>query len=246
MATMNHGLYHSVRQWAFAFVFACAAVTLGFEAHLASTLLPYDSDLIIYGLAVSTATVLAVLAVARSSTPFLESVGLFVFSVLWVAMGGISVDRIGGVRCNDLTGDLNTGRPRTMKAAEYCKKTKVVMAFSWAEFSVITIMFLIVISLTTRARTYGAGSRVWNESISDLPWFGTWIGEDRQHYRPTYPMPSYGGPPSAYMPPPTAFSPGPGGVPSRIVIQAPPPGETVLYRPEDGYQQPMSSISHRV
>jgi hypothetical protein len=32
-------------------------------------------------------------------------------------------------------------------------------------------MFLIVLSLTIRARTHGAGSMVWNESISDLPWY---------------------------------------------------------------------------
>lgn len=58
--------------------------------------------------------------------------------------------------------------------------------------------------------------------------FGNWVGEDRQHYRPTYPMPSYLQP---YSP-----SLGGGRPPSRIVIQAPPPGESVFLRPEDGYQ----------
>jgi hypothetical protein len=35
----------------------------------------------------------------------------------------------------------------------------------------VLLLFLIVLSLTIRARTHGAGSMVWNESISDLPWY---------------------------------------------------------------------------
>ncbi|KAG8833849.1 hypothetical protein FRC17_009966 [Serendipita sp. 399] len=38
---------------------------------------------------------------------------------------------------------------------------------------------------------------------------------------------------------PQPFTPLPGGMPARIVINAPPAGETLTLRPEDGYQQPV-------
>lgn len=225
----THSIFTQLRTFVLFFILACAVVVLGLSASFASKLLPYDSDFIIFAVAVSTATVMCTSAALLRSTPFMDAFGMFVFSVLWVAMGGFTVDRIGGERCVDLLGQkLNTGRDRTMSAYTYCVQLKVVMAFSWAEFATILLMFLIVLALTIRARTHGAGSMVWNESISDLPWFGNWVGEDRQHYRPTYPMPSYLQP---YSP-----SLGGGRPPSRIVIQAPPPGESVFLRPEDGYQ----------
>jgi len=232
----NRSVFIQLRTFVLVFVLCCGAIVLALEANFANLLLPYDSDFIIYGLVVSCATVLFALGGLLRSTPFGDALALFIFAVLWVAMGGYSVDRIGGIRCIDLVGQtLNTGivsalGNHTMPADTWCKELKVIMAFSWAEFAVLTIMFIIVISLTVRARSHGASSRVWNESISDLPWFGTWVGEDRQHYMPRYPMPAY----------PQSIPPGPNGTPSRIIIQAPQPGETVLYRPEDGYQQPMS------
>lgn len=232
----NSSVFTQLRTFVLLFVLVSGAIVLGLEANFANLLLPYDSDFIIFGLVVSCATVIFSGVGLLRSTPFGDTVSLFIFAVLWVAMGGYSVDRIGGVRCIDLVGEtLNTGvvtalGNHTMPADTHCKHLKVIMAFSWAEFATLTVMFLIVISLTVRARSHGASSRVWNESISDLPWFGTWVGEDRRHYQPHYPMPTY----------PQTIPPGPNGTPSRIIIQAPPPGETLYLRPEDGYQQPMS------
>jgi len=227
----NRSVFIQLRTFVLVFVLCCGTIVLALEANFANLLLPYDSDFIIFGLVVSCATVLFALGGLLRSTPFGDALALFIFAVLWVAMGGFSVDRIGGIRCIDLVGKtLNTGiTNHTMPAETHCNQLKVIMAFSWAEFAVLTIMFLMVISLTVRARSYGANSRVWNESITDLPWFGTWVGEDRQHYQPRYPMPAY----------PQSIPPGPNGTPSRIIIQAPPPGETVYLRPEDGYQHPM-------
>lgn len=239
MSGYNRSIFTQLRTLVLVFILCCAAVVLGMEANFAK-LLPYDSDFIIFGLVVSCVTVLFALGGFLRSTPAGDSICFFIFGVLWVAMGGFSVDRIGGVRCIDLVGQpLNTGNTITnatasvlLDAETHCKQLKVIMAFSWAEFAIMTIMFIIVTSLTIRARSHGAHSQVWNESISDLPWFGTWVGEDRQHYQPRYPMPAY--------PPSTAYPPGPNGTPQRIVIQAPPPGESVYLRPEDGYMQPVS------
>jgi len=243
----NSSVFTQLRTGVLVFVIICAAVVLGLEADFAK-LLPYDSDFIIYGIVVSSVTILFAMAGLLRGTPAGDAVFLFIFSVLWVAMGGFSVDRIGGIRCIDLVGQgLNTGSNATstiMNAETHCKELKVIMAFSWAEFSIMVLMFLITISLTIRARTHGANSKVWNESISDLPWFGTWVGEDRQHYQPQYPMPGY--PQSqAFSPGTHHIPPGPNGTPARIIIQAPPPGESVLLRPEEYAQGSMGPRTYR-
>ncbi|CCA69967.1 hypothetical protein PIIN_03907 [Serendipita indica DSM 11827] len=237
----NSSIFSKIRSLVLFFMWACGCVVLGLASNFASLLLPWDSDFIIFALVVSAMTIIFTFATSLRSTPAFEAIGLFVLSVMWVAMGGFTVDRIGGVQCFSLPHDpINTGRNKTMPADTHCKQMKVIMAFSWAEFSIFVLMFIIVVILTIRARSHGAGSRVWNESISDLPWFGTWVGEDRRHYQPTYPMPGTTYAPSTYAPgsvyPPVSF--GPDGVPERIVIQAPPPGQTVYLHPDDGYAQP--------
>jgi len=179
---MRSNLFGNIRLALLFFVFACASVVLGLSANLSAHLLPYDGGLLIFSLVASGATIVVVWILALRSTPSFESFVLFVLSALWLTMGAMTVDRIGSVQCFDLSGNLKTNQDQTMDAAEHCRIMKTVEAFSWALFVVFISMFLLVLSLTIRARSHGAGSLVWRNSISDLPWFGQWMDGNQNHY----------------------------------------------------------------
>jgi len=192
---MRSNLFGNLRLAVLFFVFAFASVVLGLSAYLSARLLPYNGGQLIFSMVASGATIVLVWVLVLRSTPAFEAFLLFVFSALWLTMGAMAVDRIGWIQCFELSNDLNTGLGYSMDAGEHCRLMKAIEAFSWALFVVFVSMFLLVLALTIRARSHGAGSAVWNHSISELPWFGQWMDGNQNHYfYNTYPQYSMGHP----------------------------------------------------
>ncbi|KAG5643959.1 hypothetical protein DXG03_009310 [Asterophora parasitica] len=48
---------------------------------------------------------------------------------------------------------------------------KVIQAFSWALFIILTLAFLILFRLATHAQMFGRMD-IWREPIREMPWFG--------------------------------------------------------------------------
>jgi len=234
---MRSNLFGNLRLALLFFIFTCASVVLGISAYLSARLLPYDGGLLIYSMVASGATVVLVWALVLRSTPFFEAFALFIFSIIWLSMGAMAVDRIGGIQCFDLSGNLNTGYDNTMDAAQHCRHMKAIEAFSWALFVVFVSMFLLVLALTIRARSHGAGSAVWGDSISELPWFGQWMdGNQNHYYYNTYPQYSMGHP-NAMGLVPQSMTPGvipQAGSPNTIVISQQPGHSVRLQRDPSG------------
>jgi len=237
---MRSNLFGNLRLAVLFFIFACASVVLGLSAYLSARLLPYEGGLLIFSMVASGATIVVIWILVLRSTPFFETFLLFVYSVLWLTMGAMTVDRIGAVQCFDLSGNLDTHHNRTMDAAQHCRDMKAVEAFSWALFVVFVSMFLLVLSLTIRARSYGAGSAVWNNSISELPWFGQWMdGNQNHYYYNTYPQYSLGhaGAVGMGMTPQMGMAPSVlpvAGSPNNIVISQQPGHSVHLQRDQSG------------
>ena len=91
----------------------------------------------------------------------------------------------------------------------------------------VAISFIVLLALCTRATSLGR-YRVWNESISDLPWFGQW-NVPGPHY--STPQPMYNGGVYSNGQVPTVIQqmpghsvviqPGAGGAPSVQQIPSP-------------------------
>ena len=93
-----------------------------------------------------------------------------------------------------------------------------LICHKWADYMcfVVLISFVILITLLVRATSLGR-YRVWEESISDLPWFGQWNVPGARYGAP---QPVYSGP--VY---------GNGQIPTVIQQM---PGHSVIIQPNGG------------
>jgi hypothetical protein len=101
--------------------------------------------------------------------------------------------------------------------------SKVVQAFSWATFCLLTLYFIFVVTLASRSMAMGR-PYIWREDIRELPWFGQAPGFPGYGYV-TYPSHSgsRGGYPGTYTQPYPQYQSSVGG---NVVHQQ--PGHSVV------------------
>jgi len=163
-------LFRNLRAYAFIFAAVASIIVLSLSANFATKFLPLHQDYLIFSIVASGVTIVILLLLALRSTPLSELIGLFILLVLWLAMGGYSTDVIGRVECDSLTGRIPAGHGNTYSASGYCRETKVVQSFSWANFMLFSLMLLITLSLSLKAHARGF-KKIWLGDINDLGWF---------------------------------------------------------------------------
>jgi len=189
------GLFTDVRAVAYILVILMAGAVLGLIANFATKFLPHiHRDFLIFALIVSPLTMVALSVIVLRSQPRWDVLVLFVLASTWVAMGSWSADIIAHVECDSL-GDsrIPTKNNGTMSYQMYCREMKAVLALSWTCFVLLSISMAVLIALVIRVLSLGH-RHAWEESMSDIPWFNQYYGN--QHGG--YPMSQYGylpGPP---------------------------------------------------
>jgi len=176
-------LFRDIRTYAFIFAAIFTIVVLSISANFATKFLPLHQDYLIFSIVASGVTIVILLILALRSTPLAELIALFVLLVLWLGMGGYSTDVIGHVECDSLTGRTPAAHGNTYSAAGYCRQTKVVQSFSWANFMLFSIMFLIVLTLALKAHARGF-KRIWRGDINELGWFDELQSNPQMSYLP--------------------------------------------------------------
>lgn len=210
-------LFKTYRFFTFSALIISSAVVLGLAANFATLFLPHiDRPFVVFALIVPSGTIVILTLVLMRSMPSTDLGFLFLLAVGWLTMGAWSTDVIGNVQCFGLQGTQPTKNNGTMPLTQYCYEMKSIEAFSWANFAVMTICFLIILILASRAAAMGRP--IWNESMSELPWFG--------QYGSPY---GYGG---GQMPMYYGGGGGPGGGQPYVIQQA--PGHSVVIQPNPG------------
>jgi len=190
----------SVRNGVFAFIAACSIVVLGVSANFATLFLPnIHEDFIIFSLVVSSATLIALIVISSNAQPRFDLFILFLVAVGWVSMGSWSADIIAHIECTSLKGQTTPTKTGTMPYDSYCRQMKTILAFSWTNFAITTIIFILLLILVIRVVSWGR-HEAWGESWSGVPWFGQNMeggyggGGYGQGYQMQYPNYQYTGP----------------------------------------------------
>lgn len=170
----SRSIFKDARFIAYGSVLACSAVVLGLAANLASKFLPkLHHDFLIFALVVPSVTVIILLVLLLRSQPRWDLLVLFILAAGWLTMGAWSADVIGHVECDGLDGQQTPTKNGFMSSQVYCREMKAILAFSWANFVLLILCFVILLSLIIRVLSFGR-RKVWEESISDVPWFNQW------------------------------------------------------------------------
>ncbi|KAH7105710.1 hypothetical protein BKA62DRAFT_401350 [Auriculariales sp. MPI-PUGE-AT-0066] len=252
-------LFQRVRTTAYICIIISSIVVLGIAAHLASEFLPtYHAPFIIFSLIASVLTFVLLIimyaAAPRSqyillthglflrsmlrSTPRWDMVALFILAVLWLAMGAYSTDFIGYVECFALGGQTTpTKNGHSTSARSYCYELKTIQAFSWTNFGILTLAFIVLLCLVLRVLAHGRWT-IWNESVSELPFFGQMGGFQGQpvlpfNYSYAPQQPYYVAQQQAYAGTPGYFQQPPG----NVIMQQ--PGYGVMVQPQMAGQPPV-------
>lgn len=161
-------------------VFLLSGVVLGLGSHFVSIFAPTaHTGFGIFTIVVSALNIFIFLLALQWSKPKHEATLLFVFAVLWLAMGAWSTDIIGHVQCDILDERMET-KTGTISAKTWCQEMKVIQAFSWALFALFVMAFYILIQLVGQAIKMGR-HHIWKEPIRELPWFGEMPGYYNTH-----------------------------------------------------------------
>jgi len=199
-------------------VFLLSGVVLGLGSHFANIFSPSaNSGFSIFTIVVSALNIFIFLLALQWSKPSVEAGILFVFGVLWLAMGAWATDMIGHVQCSLLGDDTTPTKNGTISSRLYCQEMKVIQAFSWALFALFVIAFFILVQLASHAVKMGRQT-IWDEPIRELPWFGEMPGYYNTQTAP-YPG-AYGQPMSAGYPAggnAIMVQPGVNGAPATIM-----------------------------
>jgi len=189
-------LFKTIRFTTFAVAFIFSTIVLGLSANLAKHFLPLHRDYLIFSLVASALTMVVLILLSLRSQPRVDLVFTFILAAVWVAMGGYSTDVIGHVECDSLRGSIPAGKNTTYSAGGYCRQTKVVQSFSWANFVLFAVMFLTMLHLALRAHARGY-KNIWASSVSDLGWFDE-AKDGRQNMQQYYPVNQSGGASASY------------------------------------------------
>lgn len=212
-------LFTDVRYGTYATIFACSAVVLGLVANFAAKFLPnLHRDFLIFALVISAGTIVILCVILLRSQPRWELFVLFLLAACWLTMGSWSADMIAHIECDSLGDQKIPTKNGTMSYQVYCREMKAILAFSWANFVILILSFVVLLILILRVLSFGR-RRIWEESISDLPWFNQW------NYRHGEGYPAY---PYSYM----TGQPIQTGPNQYVVQQA--PGHSVVIGSQDG------------
>ncbi|CAE7226935.1 unnamed protein product [Rhizoctonia solani] len=216
-------LFNKLRLGLFAVVFAGASIVLGiwyaftlikepiglttqwnYSAYLTSRLFSTGiHDFLIFSLVVSAFTIVVFILLALRSQPRIDALVLFILVALWLTMGAYSQDVIGHQFCYALRGQTIPARNNTTMSAEnYCRRMKVVLAFSWANFVFLTLWLVGLLALIVKI--YARGNRdIWGNSMSDITLFTEKPIEKPGEYPPmttATPLPTLPGQTFVYYP----------------------------------------------
>ncbi|KAH9999818.1 hypothetical protein BJV77DRAFT_1058161 [Russula vinacea] len=166
-------LFRDLRFYGYTAVLLISGAVLGISAYFASIFLPnLHHDFSIYALIPPSWTIFIFILILINSTPRADAIFLFISDILWLTLASWSSDTIGPTQCDALGAP---GQTRSMalviSARSYCDLSKVVEAFSWAAFCLITLYFVFVVTLASRSVAMGR-FYIWREDIRELPWFG--------------------------------------------------------------------------
>ncbi|KAI0004957.1 hypothetical protein BJV74DRAFT_805938 [Russula compacta] len=165
-------LFRDLRFYGYVAVILLSAAVLGISAYFASIFLPnLHHDLTIYSLIPPSWTIFIFTFILMSSTPRADAIFLFISDILWLTLAAWSADNIGYTQCDALGNSRTNTKNGTISARSYCDLSKVVEAFSWAAFCLITLYFIFLVTLASRSVAMGRPF-IWREDIRELPWFG--------------------------------------------------------------------------
>ncbi|KZW04030.1 hypothetical protein EXIGLDRAFT_716047 [Exidia glandulosa HHB12029] len=224
--TRRPNLFQGIRLSAYAAVIVSSIVVLGIAAHFGTIFLPnLHFDMVVFALIVPTVTLVILFIVMLRSQPRIDIFALFILAALWLSLGAYATDFIGHVECfalgNQRTPTKNGG---STSARGYCYELKVIEAFSWANFAILTLAFIVLLMLIIRVLAHGRQT-IWRESISELPWFGQYGQPGQPIYAAGY---AYGGQPYYQAQPNYGY----GGYAPNIHMA--PPGQSMLVQPHPG------------
>jgi len=165
-------LFRDLRFYGYFTVILLSAAVLGIAAFFASIFLPnLHHDYSIFSLVPPSWTIFILTLLLFSSTPRAEALLLFISDILWLTLAAWSSDTLGSTQCDALGGSRTKTKHGTISARSYCDLSKVIEAFSWATFCLLTLYFIFVLTLATRSVAMGRYD-IWREDIRELPWFG--------------------------------------------------------------------------
>ncbi|KAI0050171.1 hypothetical protein FA95DRAFT_1487759 [Auriscalpium vulgare] len=214
-------LFRNLRNYGYIAVFLLSAAVLGISAYFASQFLPHlHHDFTIYSLIPPAWTIFIFLILLWNSTPRVEAFFLFISIVLWLTMAAWQTDIIGNTQCDSLGNSRVDTAKGTMSAKAYCDLSKVLEAFAWTTFVVLTLFFIFIIHLASKSVAMGR-MFIWQENIYELPWFGQ---------APGYPGVSYAEYASRYGAGYGAYGGYPAGYGGQNVVQQL-PGHSLVIQP---------------
>jgi len=165
-------LFRDLRCWGYTAVLLLSAGVLGIAAYFASIFLPHlHHDFTIYALIPPSWTIFILTFLLISSTPRAEAIFLFITDILWLTLASWSSDSLGATQCDTLGGLRTNTNHGSISARSYCDLSKVIEAFAWATFCLVTLYFVFVVTLASRSVAMGRPG-IWREDIRELPWFG--------------------------------------------------------------------------
>ncbi|TCD66993.1 hypothetical protein EIP91_000673 [Steccherinum ochraceum] len=239
-------LFRDLRIYGYVAVLVLSATVLGLGGYLGSIFLPdIHRDFTIFTIIVPSLTILSFLTIISWSQPRVDAFFLFVLGVLWLAMGAWSADIMGSTQCDTLGGQRVATKDGSISAKSYCYEMRVLEAFSWMNFALLTIYLLILISRTTATIALENRPYAWQEPIVELPWFGQYPGWPEDEARP-YRAGGYSYPAGAPRPGMSGMSMmSGGGYPGSMPMQTgggyvvqQNPGHSVVIQPGSNGQAP--------
>ncbi|KAI0251348.1 hypothetical protein BJV78DRAFT_1212668 [Lactifluus subvellereus] len=193
-------LFRDLRSFGYLAVILLSAAVLGISAYFAAIFLPnLHHDFTIFSLVPPSWTIFILTLLLVTSTPTADAIFLFISDILWLTLAAWSSDTLGSTQCDALGNSRTATKHGTISARSYCDLSKVVEAFSWATFCLLTLYFIFLVSLATRSMAQGQPS-IWRGDIRELPWFGQapgWPGSGFVGYSSQYGR-GYAGPYAQY------------------------------------------------
>jgi len=108
---------------------------------------------------------------------------MWILAVVWVAMGAYATDVIGHIDCDSLQGTIPAARDTRYSYQRYCREMKAIEAFSWTNFGLFALFFLLVLRLILQHSARG-DKTIWLASVSELAWFDEeYQGAPTQYYQ---------------------------------------------------------------
>lgn len=218
-------LFRNLRGYGYLIVILLSATVLGISAYFASIFLPnLHHDYSIYALVPPSWTIFIFILILVDSTPRADAIFLFISGILWLTLAAWTSDSLGSTQCDALGNSRTSTKNGTISARSYCDLSKVIEAFSWTCFCLITLYFIFLLNLVSRSVAMGR-PEIWGENIRELPWFGQapgWPGLGYVPYSSQYPRGYANGPYAQYPATTTTY----GG---NVVQQQ--PGHQIVIQP---------------